>query len=714
MDESFVNEDHLLAFQRALECNNEDDRIASCNDWTAIHKKLDKKKHNNNNNNNHTNKTFYYENDYFQSFSYKLLRFPILLAILLWCGFLFVLYVLLRIYIALYEKWCGLLHSKRKRFLKQLNSHSRTYQEWIDNALRLDDFLNLNQWKFKKFFYYYDYHTLQLTTYSLQKLTHQGRIEELLLTLNNCVRSNFAGTENSIVYSQTHYGTKVMVEEYNAQIQRSLQCIVDDTTLPSALKCQFFKNISSNFGKSTLCLSGGACFAYNHFGVIKALLDQDLLPDIISGTSGGGIVAALTATRTNDELKQLIRPELSTKITACAEPLDVYLRRFVKTGARFDAVDWARKAMFFTRGSMTFKEVFERTGKILNISTVPADPHSPVILCNHITSPNCVIWSAVLASSAVPGILNPVVLMNKDPKTGQLSPFSFGSRFKDGSLRTDIPLESLNTYFNTKFSIVSQVNPHISIFQYSPRGSVGAPVLRRKVGLRGGFVAAGLENYLKLENLKWFKLMRSLDLLPHLGEQDWSNVWLQKFSGTVTIYPRMKVSDLCYILSDPDAQRLQEMISNGERATWPKLHFVKHRLGIERLIQKGLKKYKGIVRGQRRGGHLGVVGRSSALMDSSRGGSVSPLVSDDEHAAAAAAAVAAVAAAAAALPLDSSVDGLQLQKKFNSSSPEKNGSDADDDSDDDADDVSSFEEEEEGHNFSSELEDNIVDGEINL
>lgn len=51
------------------------------------------------------------------------------------------------------------------------------------------------------------------------------------------------------------------------------------------------------------------------------------------------------------------------------------------------------------------------------------------------------------ASAAVPGILNPVVLMEKT-KDGNLIPWNWGSKFKDGSLRVDIPLQSLNHYFN--------------------------------------------------------------------------------------------------------------------------------------------------------------------------------------------------------------------------------------------------------------------------
>jgi len=64
-------------------------------------------------------------------------------------------------------------------------------------------------------------------------------------------------------------------------------------------------------------------------------------------------------------------------------------------GARFDALEWAKKVFysilsglahsdsggqctFFTRGSLTFREAYLRTGRILNISVIPADRHSYV------------------------------------------------------------------------------------------------------------------------------------------------------------------------------------------------------------------------------------------------------------------------------------------------------------------------------------------------
>lgn len=72
--------------------------------------------------------------------------------------------------------------------------------------------------------------------------------------------------------------------------------------------------------------------------MIKAFLDAGLLPRVITGTSAGGLIAALTCTHTDEELKILLVPELANRITACEEPINVWMKRFLKTGARFDSV----------------------------------------------------------------------------------------------------------------------------------------------------------------------------------------------------------------------------------------------------------------------------------------------------------------------------------------------------------------------------------------
>lgn len=182
-------------------------------------------------------------------------------------------------------------------------------------------------------------------------------------------------------------------------------------------------------------------------------------------------------------------------------------------------------------------------------------------------------------------------------KNDEVTPFSLGNKWKDGSLRTDIPVEALNTYYNVNFSIVSQVNPHILLFFYAPKGTVGRPVAiprrytnkQQYESFRGGFILSAIEQLLKLEITKWLRMIKSLDLLPHLFQQDWLNIWLQRFSGSITIWPRNRLKDFWYILSDPSEERLEEMLMTGQRSMFPRLLFIKHRLTIERAIERGRK-----------------------------------------------------------------------------------------------------------------------------
>ncbi|KKA26820.1 hypothetical protein TD95_000760 [Thielaviopsis punctulata] len=515
---------------------------------------------------------------------YSLLKWPLFFGVFSVLAFEWFAYLLTRFYIWWYENfftWRG-----RRNALRTRLHQATTYDEWVHGAQNLDGFLGRQKWKEDDKFAYYDSATVRKACAQLKKARaraeaadRKGETEsfaagELAALLQSCVKNNFAGIENTKLYSQTYY------------VARCIDWAASSPSLPADRRHTLFKHLSTNYGRTALCLSGGATFSFYHFGVIKALLDADLLPDIITGTSGGAMVAALVATRTNAELRQLIVPALAAKINACNEPITTWFPRWWRTGARFDSVDWARKCQWWTRGSTTFREAYERTGRILNITCVPADPHSPTILCNYLTSPDCVIWSAVLASAAVPGILNPVVLMMKMPDAS-LVPYSFGHRWKDGSLRTDIPIRALNLHFNVNFTVVSQTNPHINLFFFHSRGSVGHPVTHRKgKGWRGGYIGSAVENFLRLDMIKWLRFIRSTELLPRPLGQDWSQLWLQPFSGTVTIWPKSRPTDLVRILTDPDRPVLARMIHEGRQSAFPVVKFVRNRLGVERRVER--------------------------------------------------------------------------------------------------------------------------------
>ena len=591
-DTEFIDEEDLVEFQKALHAP-EAAPLVALNDWRPIRQRVRRK--------NKKQPKKRSRDETREGYLYTILKYPFLVIVFAWIWTLGLFYFLTRIYIYSYERfiaWRGKRHRLRKRL------HSTTnYHDWVSVAKELDQHLGNEEWKDTDEYAYYDHITVRKARDELRKKRERVQLEaegtaavngksraidDLQTLLEACMKNNFAGIENARLYSETYFGTKELVQEFIDEAAASLKVVLESNQPSPESKKRFFKHVDTNFGRTALCLSGGAAFAYYHLGVIKALIDANLLPQVITGTSGGAIVAALVATRSDDELKQLLVPAVAHRITACEDPLSVWLPRWFRTGARFDSVDWARKASWYTRGNTTFREAYERTGRILNVSCVPSDPHSPTILANYLTSPDCVIWSAVLASAAVPGILNPIVLMCKT-RDGSLAPYSFGHKWKDGSLRTDIPLKALNLHFNVNFSIVSQVNPHINLFFFSSRGTVGTPVTHRKGrGWRGGFLGSATEQYLKLDLNKWLKVLRHLELLPRPLGQDWSEIWLQRFSGTITIWPRSRLSDFLTILSDPTPQRLAYMLQAGQQSTFPKLQFVANHMKIERLISDGL------------------------------------------------------------------------------------------------------------------------------
>ncbi|KAG9048285.1 hypothetical protein FS837_000348 [Tulasnella sp. UAMH 9824] len=592
----YVNEEHLQAFAAALAQDEEGptsevpnsplvstrqthphhaaertQKISAVSDFAPIHSRVKRKKRKG-------------EVRGKQGVWYHILRWPLLALIFSVIYAEFGLYVFIRQCVNMFE-W--LVGRGKKGVLRRKLRVARTYEEWKETAKELDEYLGYNEWKKEPEDPFYDYNLIKKVLRSLRTLRDQDDAHGVLGVLEVCIRANFGGIETSRLYSETYYKTKDLIEAYTTEVERALAYVRETPKLSIEEKRKFFRGANTNLGSSALCLSGGASFGYYHLGVVRAFLDAKMLPRVIAGTSAGGLIAALVCTHTDEELETLLVPKLADHITACEESIGVWMRRFWKTGARFDTVEWARKAAFFTRGSLTFREAYELTGRVLNVSVIPFSRYSPTKLLNHLTSPDCVIWSAIIASAAVPGILNPVVLMQKT-KTGSIVPWNWGSRFKDGSLRVDIPLQSLNLLFNVNYPIVSQVNPHVHLFNFSARGSAGKPVVhRRGKGWRGGFILSAAEQYLKLELTKNFKVIRDLELLPQILGQDWSSVFLQRFDGVVTIWPRSRIRDWFRLLTDPDRQELERMMHVGQLVSWPKLHMIENRYRLEREIYRG-------------------------------------------------------------------------------------------------------------------------------
>ncbi len=117
----------------------------------------------------------------------------------------------------------------------------------------------------------------------------------------------------------------------------------------------FLKRARAAYGRTALCLSGGAMMGCYHFGSVQALLQTGLLPHIISGTSAGSVIGAMICTRTDEELENDLKPEVLTpKMSIFASSWMDRWTRWWKYGTMFDQEDWMSRVKWFTSGKFQY------------------------------------------------------------------------------------------------------------------------------------------------------------------------------------------------------------------------------------------------------------------------------------------------------------------------------------------------------------------------
>jgi TAG lipase/steryl ester hydrolase/phospholipase A2/LPA acyltransferase len=281
-------------------------------------------------------------------------------------------------------------------------------------------------------------------------------------------------------------------------------------------------------GCTALCLSGGGAIAMYHMGVVRELLAAGVLPSVISGTSGGAIVAALLACRADDELPDFIVEDVSTQDGELwFDDLPTMLRRFAQQGVVVSK-DKFLSALYPICGDLTFAEAFARTGRLVNLSTSTTSLGATLLL-NHINAPNVLVRSAVQASCALPGVMRPGTLLAKS-REGEIVPFeSAGLLFRDGSFQSDIPMRELSAQFHASHFLVSQVNGHIAPFLFDPVKPCSLAVRLQRFIVAD--VRARLDKYAQASYLP----------------TELNNLVTQEYRGKphdITIFPRLRISDL--------------------------------------------------------------------------------------------------------------------------------------------------------------------------
>ena len=210
-----------------------------------------------------------------EGWTYSLVKWPMLFFVLGWLALLGALYGITRFYIVAYERyitWRGKRDRLRKSLRKQPN-----YAGWTAAAQELDTYLDNDKWKIDDEYAYYDDRTIRRAMEQMKKARRQaeqeehgessgmgGRkpVERLVELAKSCVKNNFAGSENTRLYSETYFGTKHLVQEYVDEVAKSLQFLFSSGQLTTEEKRDLSRQLSTNFGRTALCLSGGASFAW--------------------------------------------------------------------------------------------------------------------------------------------------------------------------------------------------------------------------------------------------------------------------------------------------------------------------------------------------------------------------------------------------------------------------------------------------------------------
>ncbi|KAG5555815.1 hypothetical protein RHGRI_006458 [Rhododendron griersonianum] len=474
----------------------------------------------------------------------------------------------------------------RRKFWRNMMRAALTYEEWAHAAKMLDkETPRMNESNL------YDE---ELVRNKLQELRHR-RQECSLRDIIFGMRADLVRNLGNMCNPELHMGrlqVPKLIQDYIDEVSTQLRMVCDSDSEELLLeeKLAFMHETRHAFGRTALLLSGGASLGAFHVGVVKTLVEHKVLPRIVAGSSVGSVMCAVVATRSWPELQSFFEDSWhSLQFFDQMDGIFTVFKRVMTRGALHEI----RQLQILLRNltsNLTFQEAYDMTGRVLGITVCSPRKHEPPRCLNYLTSPHVVIWSAVTASCAFPGLYEAQELMAKD-RIGEIVPYhppfnldpddasgSSPRRWRDGSLEIDLPMMQLKELFNVNHFIVSQANPHI------------APLLRTKDIVRayGGNFAAKLAHLVEMEVKhrcnQILELGFPLGGLAKLFAQDWEgDVTIVMPATLAQVFHQARLSK---VIQNPSYSELQKSANQGRRCTWEKLSAIKANCGIELALDE--------------------------------------------------------------------------------------------------------------------------------
>lgn len=355
------------------------------------------------------------------------------------------------------------------------------------------------------------------------------------------------------------------------QYLASSECI----TFQLKEKIQFFEECQKAYGQPALMFSGGATLGLFHTGVCKALFEQDLMPSVLSGSSAGAIMTGMLGVSKNDKIPELLGGQHffsdAFRFRTVSE--------LIKGHGGLADVMYLKKFLMNNLGDLTFAEAYQQSKRHINIVVAPHNTAQNPRIMNALTAPNVLVWSAVLASCAVPVLFPPVHLTSKR-YDGQHTPYMAKTKWVDGSMRSDFPQEKMARLYNINYTIASQVNPHIVPFMQSDTDRFRRDVLswpQRIVRHQGKAIAMEVMDLTRNYMGGFFPIRRVLD--------HGYGILGQRYYGDVNIIAKYGLRHYNYMLKNPRPRIFKILQQEGERATWPKITSIETHARIGKTIE---------------------------------------------------------------------------------------------------------------------------------
>jgi len=550
--------------------------------------------------------------------------------------------------------------SSRSRKIRQLESQQNTattQDEWMNIAEQIDAMQGNDIWRSEPECQLYEADRVSARIDEFVHLMRRRDIFDLMFTLRGGIARNKFGLLHEGLFTRALAGSKVLIETYHNVICASLEFICDapvspgDDPIPTDARLAFFNESRHAYGRTAMMFSGGAALGFFHVGVAKALLENGLMPRVLSGASAGSIVCAMIGTRTAEEctndlfqvkgtdapghsgrlkldffrpirsknfgnedcdsedsdqqikqvytlnrIWQLLFPAVLRNFTS--HVFDIARGRSKVKDMLMSDTEHFRECCRVNIGDFTFQEAFDRSGRILNITVSPQNRSDPPRLLNYLTAPHVLVWSAAVASSSLPGVFESNRLLVRDADGTERFESATGVRFLDGSMEADLPMQQLSEMFNINHFIISQVNPHAVMF--SDLGLNHSIWTSQYIKFAGGILS-----FIKNQVKAWIR-----NVVELIGGSRVAPIWetrrgfltqffTQEYVGRdidITLNPwaghMSLLQSFFYLLYNPSEIEFKSWVESAERETWRHIPRLKSHMAVEVTLDRCVQKLR--------------------------------------------------------------------------------------------------------------------------